>query len=113
MAAEIKTGTYEGTAAAINISLGWVPDYVKVWNAEDGDVAWEWFNGMGAGDALSSANHDTAQHSLITANGIDAYEPDTPNAQGYLTATPGFTVGTALSESGKTFRYVAMRSGDY
>ena len=62
---------------------------------------------MGAGDVLATANHDTAQQSLVTSNGVDAYEPTDYSAK------PGFTVGTALSESGKTFRYVAMRSGSY
>ena len=103
--ANIKVGTYEGTGAAINISLGFTPDYIIVWNAEDGDAKWEWFNGLGAGDALATANHDTAQQSLITSNGIDAYAGS--NASG-SEAAEGFTVGTALSESGKTFRYVAI-----
>jgi len=102
MASELTGGTYEGTGAAINISLGWIPDYVMVWNAEDGDAKWEWFNGLGAGDALATANHDTAQQSLITSNGIDTYA-------GSSSAAPGFTIGTALSESGKTFRWKAER----
>lgn len=100
----VAVGTYEGTGAAINISLGFVPDYVRIWNAEDGDASWEWFNGMTAAHALATANHDTAQQSRITSNGVTAYEPaDYTNEE-------GFTVGTAISESGKTFRYVALRN---
>lgn len=109
MTEQVKIGTYEGTGAAINIELGWVPDHVRVINGEDGDAAWEWFNGFGAGDALQAINvvdsgtSGAAGLSLITSNGIDAY-------QGSSSVGKGFTVGTALSESGKTFRYVAMRN---
>lgn len=106
MAAEIKIGSYTGTGAAINIELGFVPDYVEVFNATDGDASWRWFNGMGAADALALANHDTAQQSLITSNGVDAYTPTN------FSGKKGFTVGTALSESAKVFRYIAIRSGD-
>lgn len=102
---KIVVGTYTGTGAAINISLGFVPDYVRVVNATDGDISWDWFYGLGSGDAFQTANHDTAQQSLITSNGIDAYTGSTSAAQ-------GFTIGTALSESGKTFRYVAVANSE-
>ncbi len=102
---ENKTGTYTGTGAAINIALGFKPTYVRIWNITDGDICWEWFNGMTAGHALQQANHDTAQNSRITSNGISQYA-------GVAGTTPeGFTVGTALSESGDTFGYYAARCG--
>lgn len=107
MAGDIKVGSYEGTGAAINIQLGWVPDFIHIWNATDGDVHWDWFNGLGAGDALQNTNHASTQNSLITSNGIDPYTPTN------LSAKDGFTVGTALSESGKVFRYLAVRNGEY
>lgn len=106
----IKVGTYEGTGAAINISLGYIPDYIKVWNAEDGDASWTWFNGLGAGDVLATANHDTAQQSLVGSNGIDTYAGSSTSGS---EAAEGFTVGTALSESGKTFRYIAIKGDEY
>lgn len=34
---EIKTGYLRGTGAAINVSLGWVPDRVTIINLTDGD----------------------------------------------------------------------------
>ena len=111
MANSIKTGTYTGDGAAQNIEIGFVPDYVRVINATDGDIAWEWFNGFGAGDALQTINvvdsgtSGAAGMSLITANGIDAYE-------GSTSAGKGFTIGTALSESAKVFHYIAMRNID-
>lgn len=97
----IKVGSYTGTGAAVNVSLGFTPTYIKIWNATDGDICWEWFNGMGASDALQITNHADTQVSLITANAVDTYA-------GSGTAAEGFTVGTALSESGDTFRYLAI-----
>jgi hypothetical protein len=107
MHAQFKAGTYTGNTAAQNISLGWVPDYVVIWNATDGDEKWEWFSGMASPSALKSANHDTAQHSLITSNSISSYAgSSTPGSE----VAPGFTIGTALSESAKVFRYAAYRN---
>lgn len=108
---EIKTGTYTGTGAAINISLGFKPNHVRVVNVTDGDIAWEWFQGMTAGHALQSisvvdnATSGAAGMSRITSNGISQY------AGSAGSAGEGFTIGTALSESGKTFAYIAQRCG--
>ena len=99
--AHIKVGSYTGDTAAQNISVGFIPDYVKVWNATDGDTSWEWFNGMGAGDALKSIIHADTQFSLLTSNGIDTYA-------GSATAAEGFTIGTDMSESAEVFRYIAI-----
>lgn len=107
MSDQVRVGTYEGTGAAINVELGWIPDYVRIVNVEDGDEAFDWFNGMGAGDAVETTNHADTQMSLLSANAVDTYAGDsTPGAQ----KRPGFTVGTACSENGKTYRYVAMRN---
>ena len=102
MAGEIKTGTYEGTGAAITLNLGFVPDYLRVINTEDGDAGWTWFKGMAAGTAIGEG----AALAAVGSNGVTAFE-------GTLAATKGVTLGTALSESGKTFHYVAMRNGEY
>lgn len=105
MKGNIKIGTYTGTGAAINVSIGFEPDYVRIVNATDGDLAAEWFRGMGAADMLQATNHADTQFSLVTSNGVDAYA-------GSETAAKGFTVGTGLSESAKVFRYVAIESGE-
>ena len=105
MVPNIVTGSYTGNAAAQNISLGFVPDYIRVVNITDGTISWEWFSGMAAASAFQTANHDTAQQSVISSNGITAYEGSDAGD------TKGFTVGTALSTDTKVFRYVAMRSG--
>lgn len=107
MVSQVKIGSYTGDTAAQNIELGWVPDYIVIWNATDGDQKWEWYSGMAAASALATLNHDTAQHALITSNGISEYAgSNTPGAE----KRKGFTIGTALSESAKVFRYTAMRN---
>lgn len=98
----IRSGTYTGNAAAQNIVLGFVPDYIRIINVTDGDASWEWFSGMAAASAFQTLNHDSAQQSVISSNGITAYTGD---------SGAGFTIGTALSESAKVFRWVAMRTG--
>ena len=104
MASDIVIGSYVGTGAAVTVDLGFVPDYVLVENTTDGDANWKWFSGMAAASALQQVAAGTK--TLITANGIS---PD----NGTLSSPKGITFGSVLSESGKTHRYVAMRSGDY
>lgn len=105
-----KVGSYVGTGAAVNVPLGFAPTYVRVINETDGDVCWEWFNGMTAGHAIQSINvvdngvTGAAGMSRITANGVSLFG-------GSATQAEGFTAGTALSETGKTFRFFA-RSED-
>lgn len=99
--ANVKVGSYTGTGAAINIPLGFTPAYIRISNVTDGDAHWEWYNGFGAADALQAVNSASTQFSLITSNGVDLFA-------GSGTVAEGFTVGSALSESGKTFRYVAI-----
>lgn len=113
MANEIKTGTFAGTGAAVNVELGFVPDYVKVVNVTDGDDCWEFFGGMTDGHAIytravtDNATTGNASMARITANGISQRSPTD------YASKQGFTAGTALSESGKTFAYVAVRTSDY
>lgn len=97
---EVKVGTYTGTGAVINISLGWVPAFVMVINVTDGDVIGMWFNGMTDGTAIDIA----AAVAANAADGISDYA-------GSTTAAPGFTVGTDYSENTKVFRYLAVRGG--
>lgn len=96
----VKTGTFTGTGAAINISLGFIPDYVCVANITDGDATWQWWSGMDAGTAIKT----TTAVATLASNGISTYA-------GTPTAGEGFTVGTDVSESTKVHRYVAIRGG--
>ncbi len=34
----VRTGFIHGTGAALNIEIGFVPDYVRIWNVTNGDV---------------------------------------------------------------------------
>ena len=106
--ARIAHGTFTGTGAAINFSVGFVPTKVTVENVTDGDESWTWYNGMTAAHALKIAA-DGAK-TRITANGISTYAGSaTPGSE----AAPGFTAGSALSESGKTFAYEATLEDDF
>lgn len=94
----IATGTYTGTTAAVTVTLGFKPIYVKVWNETDGDETWEHADGMTAGTALTNGP-STTDLALQADNAIT------------LTDT-GFTAGTDMSEDAKVFRYVAFAGGD-
>lgn len=100
----VKVGSYTGTGAAINLEFGFVPSYMKVWNDTDGDESWEFYYGMAAASAEKIATDGT--HTKITSNGFTAYAGTAADKKA------GMTVGSALSESGKTFRYVALRDTD-
>lgn len=49
MKPQIATGTAVGTGAAINVSVGFVPDYVRVVNLTDGDLITELYHGAPLG----------------------------------------------------------------
>ncbi len=92
---QFKTGSYEGTGAAVSIECGFKPICVIVYNEEDGDVMWLHLQGAADASALQITNHADTQLSFITSNGITL-------------SVNGFSAGTTLSESGKTLRYLAF-----
>lgn len=100
MSNSIKTGTVVGTGAAISISLGFVPEYVRVVNITDADQIDEWFAGVSAEGTAVQTNTAVATRA---SNGISTYA-------GSATASPGFTIGSGISENGKTLAWIAMRS---
>jgi hypothetical protein len=97
----IRIGTYTGTGAALNISLGFVPDWVRIINVTDGTNESEWFNGMAAASAISTVT--TAGPVLDATNQVTSYAGDSTNP-------PGFSVGTDLSTNAKVYRYIAARN---
>ncbi len=99
---EFKSGVVTGTGAAINIELGWIPDYVKVVNITDADQIDEWFNGMDAGTSIQT---NTAV-ATRASNGISAYAGTLGDKK------KGFTIGSGISESAKELRWFAMRGED-
>lgn len=96
----IAYGTVTGTGAAINISCGFVPDHVVVFNDTAGDNL-EYFSSMAAGSAYKRVAAGTG--SKITSNGISPFA-------GSTTAAPGFTIGTdGVNANAVTLRWMAAR----
>lgn len=106
----IRTGKVESDGSAENVSLGFIPDYVKVVNETDGDIILEWWKGMTDGHAIQhtqiadDGTSTTNSFEKITSNGISEYDGDSDNGQ-------GFTIGTAIAEADKDLYYVAVRDG--
>ena len=88
---EGSVGSFEGTGAAVSITLGYKPLFVLVWNEEDGDELFMHIQGMTDAHAIKIA----LACSALTSNGITL-------------SNSGFSAGTSLSESGKTHRYIAF-----
>ena len=114
MQPRLKVGTVEGTGSAINVSIGFQPDYIEVYNYDDaGGLAptIKWFSGMTAGHGLKtlkvidSGSTGNASSAKITSGGLSQYA-------GSDSAGQGFTIGTDsdLNASGETLYYIAMRN---
>lgn len=110
---EVKTGSFTGTGAALNIVLGWRPSYVKIYNNNDAGSLWasmEWFQGMAAASGLKSQKvvdsgaTGLSSQAKVTVNGISEYAGDGTNAE-------GFTIGADadLNAVGEVGYYVAFR----
>lgn len=95
---ERTASTYTGTGSAVTVTLGYKPTFVLIFNETDGDSVWFHINGMADASAATI---------LDTGSGTTDLTFGTSNLV-TLTST-GFTAGTSLSESGKTFRYFAIR----
>lgn len=96
---QVYTGLITGTGAAISVTLGFVPTYVRFCNNTDGIIL-EWTPTMGAGKGLLIAA--TGKPTVISSNGVTASAS---------TATfVGVTLGTAaVNTTGDQINYVAMR----
>lgn len=102
MSNAVKVGKFTGNGAVQNISIGFIPAYVRIVNITDADITHEWFSdGSAAGTSIDTA----AAVAANAADGVTAYA-------GSATAAPGFTVGTDISENAKVYGYVAMRNLD-
>ncbi len=113
---EFVEGKVTGTGAAINISIGFLPRYVKVFNYNDAGSLYptiEWFEGMPSASGLKNKRQavnegGTATYSVvnerITSLGISQYA-------GSSSASVGFTIGadTDINVSGEEVFYIAMR----
>lgn len=92
------TGSVTGTGAALDVTkLGFRPRYVKIWNVASGGLcSLEWIDKMPDAYGFKELNHDTAQRSYLTSNGI------TPLSN-------GFTIGadTDLNVDGEQIYFIA------
>ncbi len=92
-------GTYTGTGAAINVILGFKPDFLIVINYTDGDIVGLWNR------AVHAAGTSTDIGAAAATNADNAFTA-------YAGATgEGFTAGTDFSENAKVYGYFAARSG--
>lgn len=99
------TGTVTGTGSAINVSLGFTPGYVKIWNETDTKKGTlEWSSTMAAASGWKSLND--AYVTRITSNGISAYTGS--GAAGSPAA--GFTIGadSDLNGASDVIHYIAF-----
>lgn len=95
------TGTVEGTAAAINVELGFTPAYVKLINI-DGDATLDWTEDMADDEGYKFVAAGT--NAQIATGGI------TPYAGSAASAAKGFTIGTDadVNASAETIMWVAF-----
>lgn len=79
---DIAFGTCDGTGAAINVCLGWIPRFVKVWNVEDAGSRLpivEWQRQMALVSALDNGiktvglSDTDIDRTVLTADGISVY----------------------------------------
>ena len=116
MSSEITIGAFTGTGAAINIPLGWIPDYVKCVNLTDGDTIDEWFRGNGAGTSIRTV----LAVATNAADGISEYAgtPDTGRTLAYTSGgtyvlKAGDTITGALSATTALVTNVTLASGTF
>jgi hypothetical protein len=113
MEMEIVTGSVAGTGAAINVSCGFRPRYVKVFNPNDAGSLFptmEWFKGMAAASGFKtkavadSGATGNKSSDYVTANGISEYS-------GGGVASEGFTIGADadINVNGETIFWLALR----
>jgi hypothetical protein len=106
MMPQVSVGTFTGTGAAQNISLGFVPDYIRIVNMTDGTVTYDWFAGQAAATSTVKTN-GAGGPATLAANGVTSYAGSAvPGSE----AAPGFSVGSDFANT-KVYRYSAFRNG--
>lgn len=112
MAFEIMTGTVEGKGSNVTVSLGFVPDYVKLINIDDtaNHPIMERTSDMADGSAIkwlsiSGSGTGVLTHDIIATLGVYDYA-------GSTTAAAGFTIGadTDMNVDAETIAYIAIKT---
>ncbi|HYI43199.1 MAG TPA: hypothetical protein VD768_06220 [Sphingomicrobium sp.] len=99
---QTHVGTVTGTGAAINVPIGFQPDYVLIYNAVTGAKI-EWFRGMAAASAIKTVV--AGDITVAATNGVSALDSKT--------AGEGFVIGAdaQVNVTGNAIRFFATRSG--
>ena len=119
---QVATGFIRGTGAAINVELGWIPDYVKIVNLTDGDKIHEnalkkvvLFTSGGtdeikAGDKLHGNTSDAT--AIIEQVIVDTGTWAGGDAAGWFILTPTTMTSTAFSAAETAYREGTDTDGD-
>lgn len=62
---QVAVGMVRGTGSAINVELGWIPDWVRIVNLTDGDDIWENWLGKVATFTSGGTNEIKAGDTLV------------------------------------------------
>ena len=89
---------HDGSPAATNVNLGFVPSYFKIWNATDLDTSLEWTSDMAAATGITDAG------AAVATQGITAVQQTDGTNHGVLVGTDA-----SCQEASKTFSFVAFR----
>lgn len=106
----IKTGSLTALGVAYTLELGFVPDFAQIFNITDGDIFHTWFNGMAAGYACQNVNSAATENSVITSNGVTAFEGEAPGK--VLTGTFSITDGLKALTGSNTIMLTELKVGD-
>lgn len=94
---QIKTGSFTGAGAAVNVECGFTPLFAIVVNMTDNDVLDVFIAGMGAATGIQIGAAVAARSS----NGCVAYAGSDSEAE-------GLTIGSAVAENAKSIFYVII-----
>jgi hypothetical protein len=107
---QTKIGTLTGTGAALNLELGFIPEFFEIFNITDGDIKHSWFDGMTAANAFQNVSHADTQNSVITSNGITRFAGEAPGKT--LTGTFSITTGLKALTGSSTLMLTELKAGD-
>ena len=118
---EIKVGTFAsaGTPAAVNIDIGFVPDYFQIIIGADTNPDIYTYD-KNKGDASTiKMTGSTGAYTYETSNPIVSYDDDTISTKTVMgtsgvvanTGYKGVTIPAALQTASKTNYWLAMRQG--
>jgi hypothetical protein len=116
---DIKVGTVEGTGAIIQVELGFVPTYVKLFNIDDAGTLWpslEWLKGMAAASGIKcqkqidSGTTGLSSQAYVTSNGISEFAGSVAGYQ--LTGTIAASALSATLTGTNTLFLTELKVGD-